>query len=116
MPSAYVGAHPTLAGVVGTWLGTGFPDLLSKKEVSPMSLCIENESMSLEVDGRVIATARFSQHAAADGHGAWIVSCHPRRLLTRNRAITALTVIELVETGYSSEDPLAIALWRNCGD
>jgi hypothetical protein len=29
-----------------------------------MSLLIENNSMSLEVDGRVVATARFSEHAA----------------------------------------------------
>jgi hypothetical protein len=36
-----------------------------------MSLRIENNSMSLEVDGRVVATARFSEHAAADGQGAW---------------------------------------------
>jgi hypothetical protein len=28
-----------------------------------MSLLIENNSMSLEVDGRVVATARFSEHA-----------------------------------------------------
>jgi hypothetical protein len=34
-----------------------------------MSLRIENNSMSLEVDGRVVATARFSEHAAADRQG-----------------------------------------------
>jgi hypothetical protein len=32
-----------------------------------MSLRIENSSMSLEVDGRIVATARFNEHAAADG-------------------------------------------------
>jgi hypothetical protein len=53
-----------------------------------MSRKINDDSMSLEIDGRVIATAQFSEHAAADGNGAWIVSCHPGRLFTRNQAIT----------------------------
>ena len=46
---------------------------------------IDDDSMALEIDGRVIATAEFSEDAAADGHGAWIVSCHPGRLFTRTR-------------------------------
>jgi len=50
--------------------------------------------MSLEIDGRVIATAEFRDHAAADGHGAWIVSCHPGRLFTRNQAITAMVLAD----------------------
>ena len=45
---------------------------------------ISNEYMFLAVDGRVIASAPFSHHAAADGNGAWIVSTHPARLCTRN--------------------------------
>ena len=44
--------------------------------------------MSLEIDGRVMATAEFREHAAADGQGAWIVPTYPRRLFTRNQAIT----------------------------
>jgi hypothetical protein len=40
------------------------------------------------------ATARFRPHAAADGHGAWTVSDRPARLLTRNQAITAMTIAE----------------------
>ena len=51
-----------------------------------MSTKINDAAMSLEIDGRVIATAEFSEHAAADGHGAWTVSCHPGRLFTRNQA------------------------------
>ncbi len=47
-----------------------------------MSTKINDDSMSLEIDGQVIATAKFREHAAADGHGAWIVSCHPGRLFT----------------------------------
>jgi hypothetical protein len=74
-----------------------------------MSLRIENNSMSLEVDGRVIATARFGEHATADGQGAWIVSDRPRRLFSRNQAITALTVTELLEIGHSADHPLVLA-------
>ena len=46
---------------------------------------INDDSMPLEIDGRVIATAEFSGHAAADGRGAWIVSIHPGRLFTATR-------------------------------
>ena len=53
-----------------------------------MSTKINDDSMSLEIDGRVIATAQIREHAAADGHGALIVSCHPGRLFTQNQAIT----------------------------
>ena len=44
--------------------------------------------MSLEIDGRVIVSAEFREHAVADGQGAWIVSIYPRRLFTRSQAIT----------------------------
>ena len=40
--------------------------------------------MSLEIDGRVIATAELREYAAADGHGAWTVSCHSGRLFSNN--------------------------------
>jgi hypothetical protein len=66
--------------------------------------------MTLAIDGHVVATARFSQHAAADGRGVWIASTHPARLLTRNQAITALTVAELLETGRPDDDPSVTAL------
>jgi hypothetical protein len=72
---------------------------------------ISNEYMSLAVDGEVIATARFSQYAAADGNGAWIVSTHPARLFSRNQAITALTLAERLAVGYSDDDPFVIG-WR----
>ena len=42
-----------------------------------MGICIGTDSMTLEIDDRVVATARFSEHAAADGNDAWIVSTHP---------------------------------------
>ncbi len=37
-----------------------------------MSTKIDNDSMAVEIDGRVIATAGFGEHAAADGHDGWI--------------------------------------------
>ena len=74
-----------------------------------MSLRIDENIMSLEVGGRVVATARFAQHAAADGRGAWIVSDRPGRLFNRNQAITALTVTELLEIGHRSNHPLVLA-------
>ncbi len=74
-----------------------------------MSLRIENNSMSLEVDGHVLATARFSEYAAADGQGAWIVSDRSGRLFSRNQAITALTVTELLEIGHRADHPLVLA-------
>jgi hypothetical protein len=50
-----------------------------------MAARIEDHSRTAECDGRVVATARYSMDAAADGQGAWIVSGLPRRLLTRNQ-------------------------------
>jgi len=44
--------------------------------------------MSLEIEGRILATAELREPAAADGHGAWVVSCHPGRLFAPNQAIT----------------------------
>jgi hypothetical protein len=72
---------------------------------------IGNEYMSLTLDGETIATARFSQHAAADGNGSWIVSTHPARLFSRNQAITALTLAERLAADYGDDDPLVIG-WR----
>jgi hypothetical protein len=50
---------------------------------------ITSEYMFLKIGGESIATARFSRYAAGDDLGAWIVSTHPRRLFSRNEAITA---------------------------
>jgi hypothetical protein len=65
-----------------------------------MALRITRDAMTVETGNRVVATARFSEHAAADGNGAWIVSTYPARLFTRDQAITALTVAELMGSGY----------------
>ena len=36
-----------------------------------MAIWITGYTMVLEIDNRVVAAARFSEHAAADGNGAW---------------------------------------------
>ena len=76
-----------------------------------MAIQISDDFMILEVNEAVIATARFSQYAAADGQGAWIVSTHPARLFTRNQAITALTLAERLAAGYGDDDPFVMG-WR----
>ena len=76
-----------------------------------MAICIGTDSMTLEIGDHVIATARFSEHAAADGNGAWIVPTHPARLFSRNQAITALTLAERLAVGYGNDDPFVIG-WR----
>ena len=69
-----------------------------------MSTKINNDSMPLEIGGRVIATAEFRERPAADGHGAWIVSCHPGHLFTRSQAITAMVLAERLAAGYGDDD------------
>jgi hypothetical protein len=76
-----------------------------------MAVCIGDDSMILKIDNRVVATARFSKDAAADGNGAWIVSTHPARLFYRDQAITALTLAERLALGYGDDDPFVKA-WR----
>jgi hypothetical protein len=76
-----------------------------------MAIRIEDNFMSAEHDRRVIATARYSEHAAADSQGAWIVSDRPGRLFTRNQAITAMVLAERLAAGYG-EDDLFVIGWR----
>jgi hypothetical protein len=76
-----------------------------------MSTKINDGSMALDIDGRVIATAEFTEHAAVDGQGAWVVSCHPGRLFTRNQAITAMVLAERLAAGYGNDDPFVLG-WR----
>jgi hypothetical protein len=53
------------------------------------------------------ATAELHPHAAADGRGGWVVSVRPARLLTRDQAITAMTIVE--ELARPDPDRLLIA-------
>jgi hypothetical protein len=76
-----------------------------------MSTKINDESMSREIDGRVIATAELRERAAADGRGAWVVSCHPGRLFTRNQAIRAMVLAERLAAGYGDDDAFVVG-WR----
>ena len=76
-----------------------------------MGAQIEDHFMTAGYDGRIIAIARYSSHAAADGQGAWIVSDHPSRLFTRNQAITAMVLAERLATGHGDDDPFVIG-WR----
>jgi hypothetical protein len=71
-----------------------------------MAIRIMDDTMTLEIGDCVVATARFSEHAAADGNGAWIVSTHPARLFSRNQAITALVLAERLAIGYGDDDPV----------
>jgi len=68
-----------------------------------MAIKIDDDCMTLEIDGRIIATAKRRPS------GWWEVSYWPR-FFDRNQAITALTITELLETGRSSNDPLVLAL------
>ena len=76
-----------------------------------MSVKIDDYFMSAEINGCVIATAWLSRHAAADGHGAWIVSGRQNRMFTRHQAITAMMLAERLAVGYGDEDPSVIG-WR----
>jgi hypothetical protein len=62
-----------------------------------MAIRITDDTMILEIDDCLVATAQFSEHAAADRNGAWIVSTCPARLFNRDQAMTALMVVELSE-------------------
>jgi hypothetical protein len=59
--------------------------------------------MAAEVDGSVIATAVRTDTR-------WVVSTWPTSL-TRNQAITALTIAERLATGHGDDDPF-VAAWR----
>jgi hypothetical protein len=76
-----------------------------------MEFRIVDDTMTLEIGNCVVASARLSEHAAADGNGAWIVSTHPARLFSRNQEITALTLADRLAIGYGEDDPFVMA-WR----
>jgi hypothetical protein len=70
----------------------------------PVAIHINDDSMVLEIDGKIIATA-----TRVGGH-EWTVEPWPR-YFDRNQAITALTVAERLTEGYGEDDPFVIA-WR----
>ena len=88
---------------------------MASTDIDTAPLCdgieITSNHMTAVYGGAVIATARFSEHAPADGNGAWIVSTHPAWLFDRNDAITALTIAERLAAGYGDNDPF-VKSWR----
>ena len=76
-----------------------------------MATRIDDDFMTTEFNGRVIATARYSADAAADGQDPWTVAGLPRRLFTRNQAITAMVLAERLAAGYGDDDLFVIG-WR----
>jgi hypothetical protein len=76
-----------------------------------MSGRIEDDFMSAEYGGRVIATARSCGHAEDDGPGVWAVSGWPGRSFTRNQAITAMVLAERLAAGIGNDDLFVIG-WR----
>jgi hypothetical protein len=70
-----------------------------------------DDFMTAEYDGRVVATARYGAHAAADGQGAWVVSGLPSRLFDRNQGITDMVLAERLAAGYGDDNPFVIG-WR----
>lgn len=68
-----------------------------------MAIQIDDDFMTLQIDGTTIAVAKRLSG------GWWEVTGWPR-FFDRNRAITALTLTELLENGYRNDDPLVQAL------
>jgi hypothetical protein len=100
-------AHPWgfLARSSETWVVGIGPVLACRisrsREVQPSQCGSPKTPWTLEIVNRVVVTARFGEHAAADGNGVWIVMTCPARLFDRCQAITALTVAELLAVGYA---------------
>ena len=46
-----------------------------------MAIRIPDVEMVLTVEERIVATVRFTKHAAAIGNGMWIVSAYHARLV-----------------------------------
>ena len=72
---------------------------------------INDEYMTAEWDGRVVATARYRRDAVDDGRGVWAISGWPGRVFTRNQAITAMVLAERLAAGYGDDD-LFVVGWR----
>jgi hypothetical protein len=80
-----------------------------------MAARIEDHFMTAEHGGRVIASAKYSSGAAADGQGAWIVSGLPRRLFSRDQAITAMVLAERLAAGYGGDDLFVVGRREELG-
>jgi len=76
-----------------------------------MAARIDDDFMTAEFGERVIAAARYCEHAADDRRGVWVVSGWPGRSFTRNQAITAMVLAERLAAGCGDDDPFVIG-WR----
>jgi hypothetical protein len=76
-----------------------------------MAAQIEDQVMTAEYDERVVATAQYNPGTAAGGEGGWIVPGLPRRVFTRNQAITAMVLAERIAAGLGDDD-LFVMGWR----
>jgi hypothetical protein len=68
-----------------------------------MAVRINDDSMSVEVNGEVMS-------AAGRMNSMWRVTGWPQ-LMTRNEAITALVLAERLAAGYGDDDPFVIG-WQ----
>ena len=68
-----------------------------------MSIKINNDVVRLETGGQAIATSRQRTEG-------WREVSHRPRFFGRNQAITALTITQLLESGYPDDDQLVAAL------
>ena len=68
-----------------------------------MTIKINEDLMTLEIDDIVVAPARRWT-------GDWWEGTHRPTFFERDQAITALTVTELLEGSYGSDDPQVMAL------
>jgi hypothetical protein len=80
-----------------------------------MAARIDDRFMTAEFDRRVVATARYSPEATADGLGAWIVPGLPHRLFTRNQAIMAMVLAERFAAGYGDDDLFVVGWCEELG-
>jgi hypothetical protein len=76
---------------------------------------IDDDFMTAEYDGRVVATARYCEDAVDGGRGVWAVSGLPGRLFTRNQAITAMVRAERLAAGCGDDDPFIIGWHEELG-
>lgn len=74
------------------------------------ALRIYEDFMSLEVDGREVATAEWSKYNTADCNRGVDRGLVHQPLFTRSQAITALTVAELRAAGRGDDDPVVATL------
>jgi hypothetical protein len=54
-----------------------------------MAIQINDDFMTLTVDDRVVTTARFKQHVAANGNGTWVLATYLVGLFSGNQSVAA---------------------------